>query len=80
MTERVRPHAFPIFVAAVATLLLTGGSFYGCARTFHMEESSPLNTFFFWSFFVCAAGFAGTVIWGGVSYMRELSYGAKEDE
>ena len=80
MTERVRPRAFPILVASVMAFLLAVGSFYGCSRTFNMEKSSPLNTFFFWSFFVCAAVFAGTVIWAVVAYMLELSFGAKEDE
>jgi hypothetical protein len=80
MTQRVRPRAFPILMASVATFLLTLGSFYGCSRTFDMEKSSRLNTFFFWSFIVCAAGFAGTVIWALVAYMLELSFDTKEDE
>jgi hypothetical protein len=80
MTQRVRPRAFPILMASVTTFLLTIGSFYGCSRTFDMEKSSRLNFFFFWSFIVCAAGFAVTVIWAIVAYMLELSFGPREDE
>jgi hypothetical protein len=63
MTERKRLRIVPILITMAATLILSVGSFYGCGRTFNMSGGSALNTFFFYSFVVCAMAFLASLAW-----------------
>jgi hypothetical protein len=49
----------PILVTLAATLVLGGGSIYGC---FH-GSSQDSATVFFAMFVLCAAAFAGALLW-----------------
>jgi hypothetical protein len=79
VTERKRLAIVPILITVVATLILSVGSFYGCARTFNMSGGSTLNTFFFYSFVVCAVAFLVSLIWLvvtiGVNFFRRSTEG-----
>ena len=72
MTESKRLRVAPILITMAATLILSVGSFYGCGRTFSMGGSSALNTFFFWSFAVCAVSFLISVIWLILTVVRNF--------
>jgi fatty acid desaturase len=65
--KRKRLRYAPILVTLLATLLLSGGSFYGCAvefdRTFMTPRKSWWGGFFFYSFFAFAAGFVAALTW-----------------
>ncbi len=63
MTESKRLRIVPILITMAATLILSVGSFYGCGRTFNMSGGSALNTFFFYSFVVCAMAFLASLAW-----------------
>jgi hypothetical protein len=63
MTARKRLRIVPILITTAATLILSVRSFYGCGRTFNMSGGSALNTFFFYSFVVCAVAFLTSLIW-----------------
>jgi len=63
MTERKRLRIVPILITMAATLILSVTSFYGCGRTFNMSGGSGLNTFFFYSFLVCAMAFLASLAW-----------------
>jgi len=63
VTKRKRLPIVPILITIVATLVLSAGSFYGCARTYSMGGTSSPNEFFAWSFVVFAVAFLGSLIW-----------------
>ena len=63
MNEKPRLRVIPILITVAATLILSVGSFYGCSRTFMIGSKAKLNTFFFWSFVVCAVACVVSLIW-----------------
>ena len=63
MTKRKRLPIVPILITIVATLVLSAGSFYGCARTYSMGGTSSPNEFLAWSFVVFAVAFLVSLIW-----------------
>jgi len=63
VTERKRLPILPILITIVATLVLSAGSFYGCARTYGTGGTSSPNGFFAWSFVVFAVAFLVSLIW-----------------
>ena len=63
MTERKRLPIVPILITIILTLVLSAGSFYGCARTYSMGGTSSPNEFFAWSFVVFAVAFLVSLIW-----------------
>ena len=63
MTERKRLPIVPILITIVLTLVLSAGSFYGCARTYGTGGTSSPNGFFAWSFVVFAVAFLVSLIW-----------------
>jgi hypothetical protein len=80
--KRARLRCAPIFITLLATLLLSGGSFYGCAvefdRTFMTPRESWWGGFFFYSFFAFAGGFVAALIWLMVAYIVNLLRDARE--
>ncbi len=69
MTERKRLPIVPILITIVATLVLSAGSFYGCARTYGTGGTSSPNGFFAWSFVVFAVAFLVSLVWLIVTIM-----------
>lgn len=81
MSERNRPSFVPVLITLAASFVLSVGSFYGCDRTLTPGGVSQLNKFFFWSFAVCAACFAGALGWLAVSVvLNEAIREKSEDE
>jgi fatty acid desaturase len=80
--KRTRLRYAPILVTLLATLLLSGGSFYGCAvefdRTFMTPRKSWWGGFFFYSFFAFAAGSVAAVTWLIVAYIVNVLRDARE--
>jgi len=69
VTERKRLPIVPILITIVATLVLSAGSFYGCARTYGTGGTSSPNGFFAWSFVVFAVAFLVSLVWLIVTIM-----------
>jgi hypothetical protein len=72
MPEPKRLRIIPILITLAATLGLSVGSFYGCARTFSVGGETRLNAFFFWSFMICAVGCVISLIWLLVTLARNF--------
>jgi hypothetical protein len=73
----------PIFITLFATLLLSGGSFYGCAtaldkRNWMHDPAGVWEKFFFWSFVVCSAAFVAALVWLIVVFIVNLIRSARE--
>jgi hypothetical protein len=72
MSEQKRLRVVPILITLAATLILSVGSFYGCARTFSVGGETRLNAFFFCSFIVCAVSCVISMIWLLVTLVRNF--------
>jgi heme/copper-type cytochrome/quinol oxidase subunit 2 len=75
MSERKR--LLPIAITVAATLVLTVGSFFGCAHNF-MSPKSTLATICFWSFFVFGIASVVSFIWLLVAIVMNIAREKKE--
>jgi hypothetical protein len=62
MIEKKRLRLLPIGLTMAASLLLTVGSFFGCAKNF-MGPQTVLSQFCFFGFFVFGVSFVVAAIW-----------------
>lgn len=70
----------PILITLAAALVLSGGSFYGCAKAFRFNQSDSFwVNFFLISFFVCVAVFAGALVWLVVAFVVHLIRKSREN-
>jgi hypothetical protein len=69
----------PIVITILALLFLSGGSFYGCAKSFNFNSPSSVWVgIFLWSFLVCSVACVGAVIWLIVAFFVNLARRARE--
>jgi hypothetical protein len=78
-TKTRRLHYLPIVITIRVLLVLSVGSFLGCAKALDFGGGAKLwVAVFFWSFLVCVAGSIGAVIWLIVAFFLNLARRAQE--
>jgi hypothetical protein len=69
----------PILITILVLLVLSVGSFFGCAKALDFSGNAKLwVAVFFSSFLVCGAGCLGAVLWLIVAFFVNLARRAKE--
>ena len=78
-TRTKRLKYLPIVITILVLMVLSVGSFFGCAKAWDFGGGAQLWVgVFFWSFLVCGAGCIAAVIWLIVAFFVNLARDARE--